>query len=314
MRIVTPLLALLAGIAALLGLRRLFGARETVDWRKAERPGRIEQVDGVGLHVVERGSGPAVILLHGFGGHTYSFRYTIPALAKTRRVIAVDLKGFGYSERPPESDYSQGAQARLVVALMDRLGVEKAALVGHSLGGGVAMRVAAGWPERVERLALAASVPGDRFRWLLPPATPLLKPFLPLFSRIVSRRLLSISVYDRSFLTEEVRDCYRAPLRLRGSMRGLYQMIRDARKDKPIDFGRITMPVRILWGERERVLPRWFRDRLRKRLPQSKTVTIARAGHLLLEERPDECNAALMEFLGAAPTAEELPAHAPAEA
>ncbi len=283
-------------VGALLALSHLIGRRERVDWRDAERPGRIVDVDGVGVHYVERGSGPAIVLVHGFGGHTFSFRHLIPDLAKDHRVVALDLKGFGYSERPKKSDYSLGAQARLVLRLMDTLGVESATLVGHSMGGEVVMRVAARAPERVERLVLAASVSGERIP-LLPPL-PIIRPFLPLIGRVIGDYILRRSFYDRSELTPEMRREYRAPTAIRGFYDAVWQMMQHLRRDRSVDFGRIRQPVLILWASHERIVPRWMLHRLRKRLPQAGVVTIDRAGHLLLEERPAECLAAIRRFLG----------------
>src|SRR5437867_13242467 len=109
------ILALSGIFAAILGLSRLIGRRERVDWRDADRPGRNVTVDGVGVHYIERGSGPVVVMVHGFGGHTFNFRHLIPDLAVDHRIVALDLMGFGYSERPREVDYSLSAQARLVL-------------------------------------------------------------------------------------------------------------------------------------------------------------------------------------------------------
>ncbi len=288
--------ALGAAVMAALTLRWLMRPREEIDWRDAEAPGRTVTVDGVGIHYVERGRGPdAVVLIHGFGGHTYSFRYLIPDLARYHRVVAVDLKGFGYSERPQKSDYSLSAQARLVVLLMDVLGIDKASLVGHSMGGEVSMRVAAGWPQRVDKLVLAASVSGERIPSL--PVTPLIKPMLSLFTRVFGRWLFRRMFYDRRNATEEALEAYRAPARICGSRDATYQVIRDFRRDKRVAFERIVAPVLILWAARERIVPRWGLSRLRKRFPRAEVVTIERAGHLLLEEQPEQCNAAIRRFL-----------------
>ena len=79
----------------------------------------------------------------------------------------------------------------------------------------------------------------------------------------------------------------------------LYQMVKDGRKDKKIDYARIRQPVLILWAAAEKILLRWTLRLLRKHLPQAEVVTIRNAGHLLLEERPAECNAAIRKFLEA---------------
>jgi pimeloyl-ACP methyl ester carboxylesterase len=291
-------------IVAALTLRWLVRPREDIDWRGARPPGSIVEIDGVGVHYIERGGGPgAVVLIHGFGGHTYTFRYLIPELSRDHRVVAVDLKGFGYSERPKKSDYSLGEQARLVVRLMDELGIERASVVGHSLGGEAAMRMAAGWPERVERIVLAASVSGDRIPTL--PVTPLIKPLLWLFGRLFGRRLFRRMFYDPRKATNDVIEAYRRPLRTKGTGDAVYQLLRDGRREKAVDSTRITAPVLILWASAERILPRWTLTRLRKRFPRAEVVTVERAGHLLLDEQPEACNAAIYRFLTRAPAARE---------
>lgn len=300
------ILLLGAAIAGLVTMRWLTRPRESIDWKAAPYPGRIIDVDGVGVHYVEQGSGPAVVLVHGFGGLTFSFRYTMPALAADHRVVALDLKGFGYSERPARSNYSVTAQARLVIRFMDILKIKKAALVGHSMGGEVVMRVAAMAPERVEKLVLAASVSGDRIPTL--PVTPLIKPWLTIFARLFGRRFFLRCFFDRSKATDAVFEAYRAPALIKGSRDAIYQLARDSRKDKRIEYSRITQPVLILWAAAERIVPNWALGRLRSKLPQARVDTIERAGHLLLEEQPEACNEAIGGFL-----AGERKAKAPAE-
>jgi len=283
-------------VAAVAALRWLRRRKEDIDWRSARPPGAIVDVDGVPIHYIERGSGPAAaVLIHGFLGHTYSFRYLIPELAKDRRVVAVDLKGSGYSSRPEKGDYSLTEQARLVIRLMDKLGIDRASFVGHSLGGEVAMRLAANWPERVEKLVLAASVSGDRIPSL--PVTPLIKPILWLIGRLFGRRIFRRQFYDPRKATKEVLEAYRRPLRIKGTGHAVYQTLRDMRREKAVESSRITAPVLILWASSERILPRWVLSRLRKRFPQAKVVAIERAGHLLLEEQPEQANRAVKSFL-----------------
>jgi pimeloyl-ACP methyl ester carboxylesterase len=287
--------ALGGAIAAVAALRWLRRPREDIDWRSAKPPGQIVDVDGVPLHYIERGNGPPVVLIHGFLGHTFSFRHLIPELAKDHRAVAIDLKGFGYSGRPRKSNYSLAEQARLVVRLMDMLGIERASAVGHSLGGEVTMRMAANHPERVERLVLAASVSGERIPML--PVTPLIKPFLWLFGRLFGRRIFRRQFYDPRKATKEVYEGYRRPLRIKGTGNSVYQTIRDGQREKAVDTSRIKQPVLILWASHERILPRWTLSRLRKRFPRAEVVTIDRAGHLVLEEQPEASNTAIRRFL-----------------
>lgn len=291
-------------VAALAAFARLLRPRERLDWNKVSKPGRLIEVDGERLHYIEEGSGSAVVLVHGFAGHTFSYRYVIPELARAHRTVALDLLGFGYSERPKKADYSLGAQARRVLRLMDALGIERASLVGHSMGGEVVMRAAATAPKRVDRLVLVASISGERIPLL--PATPLIKPFLPLFSRLLAWRAQKRLFYDPSKLTPDIIEAYRRPLMIKGTMQAFYQMIRDFRKDKTVDYKKITQPVLIIWAAGDKILPRFTLARLKKRLPSAQVVTVERAGHLLMEERPEAVIPLLQRFL--APIEKPAPA------
>ncbi len=289
-------IALGAFFVAVVALWRfLFRGREVLDWRDVPRRGRLIDVDGENIHYVDEGKGPPVLLIHGFGGHTYSYRYLIPELARDHRVVALDLLGFGYSERVPDADYSHQAQAGRVMGLMDALEIDRASLVGHSMGGEVAMRVAAAYPERVDRMALVASVSGDRVRTL--PVTPFLRPFLPVVSILFGKQMLRASFFDKSKATDEVWEAYHRPALIRGSMDGLYKIMKHTRRDPPVQFTAITAPVLLMSAEHERIIPRWMSRRLRERFPDAETAVIGGAGHVLLEERPAECNAVLRRFL-----------------
>jgi len=289
-------IALGAIFVAVLALwRLLFRKREVLDWSTTSRPGRLIDVNGETIHYVDQGRGPPVVLIHGFGGHTYSYRSLIPDLARDHRVVALDLLGFGYSERVSGADYSHEAQARRVIGLMDALGIEKASVVGHSMGGEVAMRVAAAYPGRVDHLALVASVSGDRVPTL--PPSPLIKPFLPLFSQFFGRRMLRRAFHDESLVTEEVWQAYPRPATIRGSMDGLYSIMKDTRQDRPINFASIAAPVLLMDAQYESIIPAWMTRRLHQRFPAAERVLVNDAGHVLLEERPAECNAALRRFL-----------------
>lgn len=125
------------------------------------------EVDGLTLHYVAAGHGPAVLLVHGLGGFGESWRGTIETLATRATVFAVDLPGFGRSTKP-RTTYRLGYFARALHAFLDGLGIGQASLVGHSLGGAVAVTYALTHPSRVERLALVAGlVPGFSVRMSL---------------------------------------------------------------------------------------------------------------------------------------------------
>ena len=305
-RMIAFLAAVFGGIGAFVSMRWLTKSRESTPWEKAAAPGKTVDVDGVTLHYIERapparsrGNVPAIVMIHGFGGHTFSYRYQLEAFGKDYRCVAIDLKGFGYSERSDSGDYSMTEQARLVLRAMDLLGIERATLIGHSLGGEVAMRIAASSPERVERLILAASVSGDRVP--LAPRLPFMKAFLPAWGRVTTLTTWRRMFYDRSKVDlEAIRQAYSKPLRIYGTGNTIWEMWADTRKDKHIAYAAITAPVLILWAERERIIPlaSVALNRLRKHFPKAEVVRIPRTGHLLLEENPEDSNAAIRRFLG----------------
>jgi pimeloyl-ACP methyl ester carboxylesterase len=156
-------------------------------------------------------------------------------------------------------------------------------------------------PEIATAIVLAASVSGDeaggrRMRRMLLPGF-MLRPLLPVLGGLVAKRLLDLAYYDRSVLTDEVREEYIMPTRLQGSMDGLLAMMKQSAHDAPIDYGRISAPTLLLYGAQDKVVPLSAATRLRERIPQAKLVVIERAGHMLLEERAEDCLSAIRDFL-----------------
>jgi pimeloyl-ACP methyl ester carboxylesterase len=178
------------------------------------------------------------------------------------------------------------------------------------MGGAVVQRFAASFPHRVSALVLAAAVTGDeRVGRSVAHIAPWLMPALPLLAGAAARGLLSRAFSHGSGPSSTVREAYLRPVRIRGSMDGLVAMINDgAGRDTPIDRSRITMPVLLLYGADDRVVPVSARRRLQEMLPQARMVIIERAGHLLLEERPEDCVAAIERCLAEGSTSALAPA------
>ena len=293
------------------GVRRF----EDLEPESAGAPGSFVDVDGVRIHYVEAGRGETVVLIHGLNASTFSFRHTIPELAQHYRVVALDLKGFGYSARPVEGDFSLTAQADLVAQVMAQLGIERAAVVGHSMGGAVAMRLALRSPERVTRLVLVASATDRELRRGLRSAR-FVRPFLPVAAFLIlhrerfRRKWLETAVHDPAHLTPEVREGHLRPSRMKGHLRALGALLTDRRLDEPLAPEAIRQPTRILWGEDDRWLPPASGEELARTIPNARFDLVPGAGHLVLEEQPDYCNRALPAFLrspapGVAPTQPE---------
>lgn len=282
--------------------RRAVRRWEDLDLATVEKPGRLISVDGVELHYTETGQGPPILLIHGLNGCTFSFRHLAPLLSDGFRVLALDLMGFGYSERPLHADYSLVAQARLVSGFLDALGIEKASVLGHSLGGAVAMHFAVMFPDRVEKLILVDSASDSETRRGVRSAR-LARPLLPVVAvfTIQNRRFRRMSLrsgfYDPALITPEVVEGYLTPTRIRGHLRSLGNLMVDRRRDPALDPAAITQPTLIIWGAADRWLPATHGRRLQALIANSRLVVIERAGHLVLEEQPEESARAIRGFL-----------------
>lgn len=291
-----------AAAAGLYGYARRANRRfEDLDIDTAGAPGSYLDVDGVKIHYVEAGQGEPVLLIHGLGGSTFSFRHVIPELAQHRRVLAFDLRGFGYSQQDGEGDFSLTGQAELTARLLDALGIDRADVVGHSMGGAIAMRLAAGHAGRVSRLVLVDSATnrerrGRRLGALLRPLMPVLS-LLTLHNRRFYRRALLTAVHDPAFVTDEIVDTYFRPTRMKGHASAMARLGAGVRRDPPLAPEQVTQPTLILWGEHDRWIPVEHGEELHEAIAGSELVLVPSAGHLPLEEQPAFCNRELVRFL-----------------
>jgi pimeloyl-ACP methyl ester carboxylesterase len=284
----------LGGALAAIGAGGWAAWKRRAPWQAPLPEGIIRDVAGARIHYIDEGSGPAIVLIHGFAGSTFSWRHVIPLLATTHRVVALDLPGFGFSDRDPALDYSQRAQAERVVGLMDLLGIQRATLIGHSMGGAIAERAAAAHPGRVQRLVLVASVnagePQDPRRRGMA-AGPMFAlagavQRSPTAMYALGRRALARMVHDRAFATEEVMRGYIDPLLLPGTVAAVRKMAVANRDTPPVDLSAITAPTLVLSGAGDRAIPPERGEALAAAIPGARHVTIPGAGHLAAEERP----------------------------
>jgi pimeloyl-ACP methyl ester carboxylesterase len=276
----------------------------------ADDTGSFVTVDGIQTYVVEQGpaDGPPIILLHGFGGSTFSWRDNINAFAEAGyRTVAFDRPGFGLSEKALEYSYAQSDQAAFTVHLMDALEIDQATLIGHSAGGGVIAAVAASYPERVERLVIvdgAGIGSGDGGNILgsllnIAPVAQWMQVLLP--EVITPERFddLLASAYGADFVvTDEIAAGYRRVLETPDWAAALAGMTRDGGSDLTEEQVRaITAPTLIVWGEDDTWVPRSAGEQLLELLPNAQWVSYPNIGHLPMEEVPDQFNADVLAFL-----------------
>ena len=265
---------------------------------------RYETVATQRVRLVRAGTGSSVVLIHGFGSSIYTWKDVIPALAARHDVIALDLPGFGGSDRPP--DLSLEAFAGAVIGLMDRLGIERAALVGNSMGGATAAIVAATLPERVSRLVLLDAAGFN----MEPAARPLMvrlttswaAPVLGLLpgKRLLVERSLRQVFHDDALVTEERVSEYLAPAQRPGTFAALRSLgaSLDAGRLRVADvLGDITAPTLVVWGDDDRWIPLAHADRFVAGIAGARKLVIPACGHMPQEEKPAEVVRLVLEFL-----------------
>ncbi|HVF22628.1 MAG TPA: alpha/beta hydrolase [Pyrinomonadaceae bacterium] len=267
------------------------------------------EVDGIRVHYQEAGekTNPVLVLIHGFASSTLVWSKVFLSLAEAGfRVIAVDLLGFGYSGKPRNGEYTIAGQARLLIGLLDRLGIKRATLVGSSYGGAVAATCALDHSHRVEKLVLVGTVNNNR-----PLHYKLMRIFgSPVFGNVVSplligsRRLLRKRmkrVYDRhAWVLDERRvDARHFPLRTSGTQRAIIRTVRswDAERISR-DAHLIRQPTLLIWGENDLEIPLADGERLHGEIPGSRFVVFLNCGHLPHEEYPEAFTKVVTDFCG----------------
>ncbi|MCM2321833.1 MAG: alpha/beta hydrolase [Oligoflexia bacterium] len=278
-----------------------------MSWREYQALQRVMVLGERYLSYVDQGQGEAVVLLHGIPTWGYLWAQSILPLSRSFRVLVPDLLGYGYSDKSDRFERSLSAQAAAIEEWLERLGVRRAALVGHDVGGGIALRLALDFPARVSGLCLLNSVSYDSW-----PIEPILQFSHPRADRAISARTAGVLLRRMLRL-----GCHRLPEPevLEGLVApyltevGKLSLIRDA---SSLDtngtmalasrLAALELPALVLWGERDRFQKVEYGRRLAWDLPHSRFVGIPDARHFVMLDRPDAVIAELEKFLTSAPS------------
>ena len=259
------------------------------------------------ISTMQAGEGEAVVLIHGLGASKASFLPTLGALAPHHRVIAIDLPGFGDSAKPIAGAYDAPFFARAVVALLDALGLERASLVGNSMGGRVAIEVGLAHPARADRLVLLApSLAWLRDRpWapllrLVPPQLGLLQPAPRGVVEAIARR--AVPGGGSGWTAAGVDEFLRAYLEPRGRA-AFYASARNIYLEEPHGPGGfwtrlpgLAGPSLFVWGRHDPLVPPGFARHVRRALPAARHLELD-CGHVPQLERPRPVHEAMVRFL-----------------
>ena len=289
---------------------------------EAAYPGEYRMVDGVRLRLRDTGprgsvpgGAPAVILLHGFGSSLDTWEPWAKALSARYRVIRFDLPGFGLTGPDPTGDYSDARTLKVIAGLMDQLGVDRAAMVGNSLGGRIAWMFAARFPARVTRLVLISpdgfASPG--FEYGKAPVVPLMMQALPYVApRDMLKASLTPAYAHPEALSEQTLTRYRDMMVAPGVRRAiLARMGQTVLSDPAPILRRITVPTLLLWGQQDHMIPISNAADYLRLMPDAALVRLPDLGHVPFEEAPARALPPVEQFLsGAVPNAAPLGEHA----
>jgi len=252
--------------------------------------------------------GPVVILIHGIGCAVESWELNIHELAKNNRVYALDLVGFGRSDKP-KIDYSFSVFAGFVKDFMMTQNIDRASLIGWSLGGGTSLQFAIDFPDKLEKLVLLASVGlGKEIHLMFRMSS------IPLIGKLLSRpsrkgltRFFKECVFDHSLLTDEFVDFYYQLAASPGGHDAWLATLRngvnfggvkkDILQNFQEHFNSIKAPTLIIWGKQDRVFPFNHANEAEKRLPNAEVYVIEQCGHCPQFEHPEAFNDRVIEFL-----------------
>lgn len=256
------------------------------------------------IHYVEKGAGPRhVLFLHGFGANTFTWENQMALFAQEGfHVWAIDFLGFGFSDKPLNAEYSLTLYEEQVGAFLKAKGIERAHIVGNSMGGAVALAFANKNREKVASLILIA-----------PLAYPVKMPFfysmgkmfgnlmMPFFNRGLVYQILKKIYYDPRKITKKAIDAYSEPLEMKGGKEAMIAILQTfdpalLAKLRP-SYPEMGLPLLLIWGREDRWIPVSHLSYFSEDFPNGEQAVIPFCGHAPQEERPEEVNQEVLRFL-----------------
>jgi pimeloyl-ACP methyl ester carboxylesterase len=287
-----------------------YGKTAEPDWRQVDWPGHLHQIEIAGRRVnyvdIGEGGGAPVVLVHGLGGQWQNWLENIPRLAQERRVIALDLPGFGLSEMPGEK-ITIPSYGKCVHALIERLELEPAAVVGNSMGGFVASEVAIQFPQVVERLVLVSAAGISSANASRAPVLTVgriataITAYTAARHRAMARR--PVSRHAALAFVARHPSKLKADLAWEGLMKGtgkpgfddaLRACLEYDFRDRLPDISCSTL---IVWGENDSIIPSRDAEEYERLIPNARKLVMEDTGHIPMVERPETFNRTLLEFL-----------------
>ena len=267
--------------------------------------GTFTKIDNLNIHVLVGGNGKPVVLLHGFMSMAYDWRFNIQELSKHFSVYALDLPGFGYSDKPLNFGYNSDGYAEFIVSFLNEYNIDRAVLVGNSMGGQIALMTCLKYPERVAGLVLIdsggypQSVEFLPFKLLYIPVIGEVS--MALVNRTVIKIMLKTGIYfNGSFATDEVVNNYYDVYGTANARKMPPIIMRRIMKDEAhitSNLSNIKCPTMIMWGAEDRVISPSRAKMFRRDISSASALIISRAGHMPQIEKSKAVNKAIVNFV-----------------
>jgi pimeloyl-ACP methyl ester carboxylesterase len=274
------------------------------EWAKKYAKGKFIKLDGYSTHYIEKGEGEPVILIHGFLYDSYMWNKNIDALADKFKVYAIDLWGFGYSTRDP-MDYGYQLYANQLLKFMDALDIQKASLIGQSMGGGTSIFFSVNHRDRVNKLILVDPAGMPNPLPLIGKITNLPKIgefLLGLKSDFYRKMVLSTTfIYDKEFVTESYFENVTRFHKIKGTIEILLKILRKqffhTLSDEIHRLGEMDVPILIIFGRQDKAVPLERGKEMHNILRGSQLEIFENAGHCPHDEQSQKFNQLAVDFL-----------------
>jgi pimeloyl-ACP methyl ester carboxylesterase len=272
-----------------------------MDWKQFQAMQKVAEIGERFVSYVDEGAGEPVILIHGIPTWGYLWHRLVPVLAEQNRVLAPDLIGFGYSDKSDDFDRSIARQAEMIDALMGQLEIERANIVAHDIGGGVALRLATLYPHRVNKLCLMNSVSYDS--WAIEAMIQLGHPgaYTAASATTIAALRQMLKQGFNETPDDEILDGILAPY---STEVGKLSLIRNAtalNTNLTTEITRLLHKIEartlILWGMDDKFQLLKFGKRLSNDIPNAKLIQIKDAGHFVMLDQPEEVADHVFSFL-----------------
>ncbi len=273
---------------------------------REKAPGKFITVKGNKVHYIEKGKGRAIICIHGFFYNTVMWEKNINALSEKYRVLAIDLWGWGYSERLNKTQYSFKTYADQIVGFMDALKIDKASLIGQSMGGGISVYAAAHYPDRFDRLILIdpavipyqTSITANLYK--LPRVGEFFNALPGDF--LLENNVRTLWFYNGKALKKDYIDKVIHPLRINGTIDGGMYILRHVLKPPYVEkeariLADMNKSILIIHGREDNEVPLKSSETLHTLWKASRLEIFEKAKHSPHEEYPDKFNKLALDFL-----------------